>query len=115
MCSYEGCSNNPVTTLQVDGEEKPACKGHLQTMVDQAQEQEDEEETDGTNYPVASNNEDQAAWINNTGEQIKEKLENNEDFRDGVMTAALILKTEEWTKEIFQDSLKQKMQEVEQQ
>jgi len=53
--------------------------------------------------------------IPHTGEQIKEKLENNEDFRDGVMTAALILKTEEWTKEIFQDSLKQKMQEVEQQ
>jgi uncharacterized protein (DUF736 family) len=66
MCSYEGCSNNPVTTLQVDGEEKPACKGHLQTMVDQAKQQEDEEETDGTNYPVASNNEDQAAWINTT-------------------------------------------------
>jgi len=50
--------------------------------------------------------------IPQTGNQIKEKLENNEDFRDGVMTAAIIMKTEEWTKEIFQDSLKEKMKEV---
>ena len=60
MCSYEECSLDPLTTLEVDGEEKPVCANHIDAVVDQMK---DDNEEPGR-YPVLSNSDDQAAWIN---------------------------------------------------
>jgi len=65
MCSYQECTEDPVTTLQINGEEKPSCQNHLETLAEKHQDQE-KKETDGTKIPVATNGEDQAAWINTT-------------------------------------------------
>jgi len=60
MCGYGECSQDPVTTLEVDGEEKPVCANHIDAVVDQMKDETD----DPGRYPVLSNSDDQAAWIN---------------------------------------------------
>lgn len=58
-CSYNGCSEEPITTLDIDGEEVPGCSQHLDQLA---------KGNNGTSgdRPVLSNGEDQAAWINTT-------------------------------------------------
>jgi len=80
MCSYGECSQDPVTTLQVDGEKVPACKNHLETLTEKHSDQE-QGEVDGTSIPVASNGDDEAAWINTTEDgqaYLSVKLEDGE-------------------------------------
>jgi len=59
LCCYDECSLDPVTTLEVDGEEKPVCGNHIEAVVEEMQEDE------GPGMPpVLSNSDDEAAWIN---------------------------------------------------
>lgn len=41
------------------------------------------------------------------GSQIKDKIENNEDFRDGFMQAVIMLRLEEKIVEIGKDKMKE--------
>jgi len=59
MCCYEECSLDPVTVLEVDGEEKPVCGNHIEAVVEEMQE----DDSPGM-PPVLSNSDDEAAWIN---------------------------------------------------
>lgn len=60
MCSYEECSLDPLTTLEIDGEEVPVCGNHVQAVMEDNMEEKEEP----GRYPVLSNSDDQAAWIN---------------------------------------------------
>jgi len=66
QCSYEDCSKESVTELEINDESRPVCHGHITDMVQEhTEDQEDEEEGDGPGrYPVMTNSDDQAAWIN---------------------------------------------------
>ena len=59
LCCYDECSLDPVTTLEVDGEEKPVCGNHIQAVMDKHLE----DDSPGM-PPVLSNSDDEAAWIN---------------------------------------------------
>jgi len=67
MCSYNDCTDDPVTTLEINGEEKPVCSDHIQDMVDQHQSSEPDKQPG--DYPVFTeygdhDEETAAAWIN---------------------------------------------------
>lgn len=59
MCCVEECSLDPVTTLEVDGEEKPVCGNHIEHVVEEMKE-----DDEPGMYPVLSNSDEEAAWIN---------------------------------------------------
>lgn len=62
QCSYEDCSKDSVTELEINEESRPVCHGHITDLVEKHQES---EEGDGPGrYPVMTNSDDQAAWIN---------------------------------------------------
>ena len=62
QCSYEDCEKDSVTELEINDETRPVCHGHITDMV---QEHQEDEENDGPGrYPVMTNSDDQAAWIN---------------------------------------------------
>jgi len=59
LCCYEECSLDPVTTLEIDDDEKAVCGNHIQAVMDKHLE----DDSPGM-PPVLSNSDDQAAWIN---------------------------------------------------
>jgi len=59
MCCYEECSQDPITNLEIDGEEIPVCNNHIQALMEKHQE----DDSPGM-PPVLSNSDDEAAWIN---------------------------------------------------
>ena len=59
MCSYDECSQDPVTSLEIDGESFPVCSNHIQAVMEKHQE----DEKPGQ-YPVLSNGDEEAAWVN---------------------------------------------------
>lgn len=61
QCSYEDCSKESVTELEINDNSRPVCHGHITDMV---QEHTEEEDDKPGRYPVMTNSEDQAAWIN---------------------------------------------------
>ena len=61
QCSYEDCSKESVTELEINDESRPVCHGHITDMV---QEHTEDQEEDSGRYPVMTNSDDQAAWIN---------------------------------------------------
>lgn len=63
MCSYGECSQDPITTLQINDEEKPVCNNHIQALMEKHTDQEQSKPGDP---PVMTQpGEDEgAAWIN---------------------------------------------------
>jgi hypothetical protein len=74
-CSYNGCTNDAITTLEIEGDKVPGCSEHLDQLAKGQNGQ-----TQGR-YPVLTNNEDQAAWINtdkNGNTYLSIKIEDGE-------------------------------------